>query len=60
MSGAVSRLDRRTALALGVAMPLGPLCIAILRGLMPTFSAEGSRETALAVAGAPGRQSATV
>ena len=31
-------LDRRSAIALALMMPLGPLCIAALRGVMPTFS----------------------
>jgi hypothetical protein len=54
------RLDRRTALVLAVAMPLGPALIAALRALMPTFSTDTTRETAAAVAQSPARQSVTV
>jgi hypothetical protein len=54
------RLDRRTATLLAVAMPLGPLLVAALRAVMPTFSAGDAHETALAVAAHPGRQSLTV
>jgi hypothetical protein len=55
-----SRLDRRTALVLAVLMPLGPACVAALRGLMPTFSSDNGIGVAQAVAAAPGRQSAVV
>jgi hypothetical protein len=60
MTGAMSRLDRRTAVVLAVLMPLGPLCIAALRGLLPTFSSDKAVDVAAAVAGAPARQSAVV
>jgi hypothetical protein len=60
MSGLQSHLDRRTALVLAVLMPLGPACVAVLRGVMPTFSSEGGIGVAQAVAAAPGRQSAVV
>ena len=60
MSGLQSHLDRRTALALAVLMPLGPACVAALRGVMPTFSSEGGISVARAVAAAPSRQSAVV
>jgi hypothetical protein len=59
-SGLQSRLDRRTALALAVLMPLGPACVATLRGVLPTFSADKGIGVAQAVAAAPGRQSAVV
>jgi hypothetical protein len=55
-----SRLDRRTAIVLAVLMPLGPACVAALRGVMPTFSSDNGIGVAQAVAAAPGRQSAVV
>lgn len=58
--GLQSRLDRRTALVLAVLMPLGPACVATLRGVMPTFSSNNGIGVAKAVADAPGRQSAVV
>lgn len=60
MSASVARLDRPTAVILAIAMPLGPALIAVLRAIMPTFSAGTAAETVEAVAGAPGRHSATV
>ena len=54
------RLDRVTAVVLAVLMPLGPLCVAALRAVFPTFSAGNASEVASAVAAAPGRQNATV
>jgi hypothetical protein len=54
------RLDRRTAYVLAVLMPLGPACVAVLRGVMPTFSSENGIGVAQAVAAAPSRQSAVV
>jgi hypothetical protein len=56
----MSRLDRRTTILLAVLMPLGPVLVAVLRGVLPTFSATTAAETATAVANAPGRQSAVV
>lgn len=55
-----NRLDRRTAIVLAVLMPLGPACVAALRGVLPTFSSDTSTDVARAVADAPGRQSAVV
>lgn len=60
MTAAAARLDRPTVLVLAVAMPLGPALIAVLRAVMPTFTAGSSAETVAAVAGAPALQSATV
>jgi hypothetical protein len=60
MSAPVARLARPTAVILAVAMPLGPALIAVLRAIMPTFSAGTAAETVQAVADAPGRHSATV
>lgn len=54
------RLDRRTRIALAIAMPLGPLCVAALRGVMPTFSSDNATDAAQAVLDAPARQSAVV
>jgi hypothetical protein len=55
-----ARLDRRTVVAVAVLMPLGPACVAVLRGILPTFSSTKATEMAAAVASAPGRQSAVV
>lgn len=60
MSAVVSRPSRLATVALAVAMPLGPLLIAVLRGVMPTFSAGDAASTAAAVAANPGRQSLSV
>ena len=54
------RLDRRADVLLAVAMPLGPLLVAVLRAVMPTFSAQTAHATAAAVAAHPGRQNLTV
>lgn len=51
---------RPTAVLLAVLMPLGPLCVAALRGLLPTFTADTGADVASAVAAEPGRQSAVV
>jgi hypothetical protein len=51
---------RRTAVLLAVLMPLGPLCVAALRGLLPTFTSDTGADVASAVAAEPGRQSAVV
>jgi hypothetical protein len=60
MAGVTSRLDRRSAVVLAVLMPLGPLCVAALRGALPTFSSDKGADVAAAVANAPARQSAVV
>jgi hypothetical protein len=51
---------RGTTLLLAVAMPLGPLLVAGLRAVMPTFSVPDAEATATAVAAQPDRQSLTV
>lgn len=60
IGGLQGRLDRRTALTLAVLMPLGPACVAALRGVMPTFSSDDGISVARAVADAPGRQNVVV
>jgi hypothetical protein len=56
----MARPGRKTAVFLAVLMPLGPLCVAALRGLLPTFASESGADVAAAVTAAPGRQSAVV
>jgi hypothetical protein len=60
VSATGTRPGRGTAVLLAVLMPLGPLCVAVLRGLMPTFTSDSGADVAHAVAAAPGRQSAVV
>lgn len=60
MTAVTSRLDRRTAVVLAVLMPLGPLCVAALRGALPTFRSDKAVDVAAAVANAPARQGAVV
>lgn len=57
---APGQLDRRTRIALAVAMPLGPACVAALHAVMPTFTASTATETAAAIVASPARQSAMV
>ncbi|MFC4948115.1 hypothetical protein [Pseudonocardia sp. GCM10023141] len=59
-SAPVARLGRPTAVALAIALPLGPALIAALRAIMPTFSAGTAAETVQAAAAASERHSATV
>ena len=50
------RVDRRLLL-IAVLMPIGPGCVALLRYLLPYFTASDSAQTVAAAAAAPGRQS---
>ena len=52
--------DRAAALVLAVLMPVGPALVAVLRGLLPAFTAGDSRQMAAAVAASPGRESAVL
>src|SRR4051794_28184275 len=60
MRGAMTRPRPGAGVLLAVLMPLGPLCVAALRGLLPGYTAETGTDVAAAVAAAPGRQTAVV
>jgi hypothetical protein len=59
-TGTSPATDRRAALVLAVLMPVGPALVAVLRGLLPGFTAGDSRQMAAAVAASPGRESAVL
>jgi hypothetical protein len=48
---------RRVALVL---LPIGPMCVGLLRFLLPYYTADGNLATARAVAAHPGRESAVL
>ena len=54
------RLSRRSVLLVALLMPVGPACVALLRYLLPYFTASESADVVAAAAAAPGRQSAVV
>jgi hypothetical protein len=54
------RTGRRSLLLVALLMPIGPACVALLRYLLPYFTASDSAQTVAAAAAAPGRQSAVL
>lgn len=55
-----ARISRRSVLLVALLMPVGPACVAVLRYLLPYFTASNSAEAVAAAAAAPGRQSAVL
>ena len=55
-----ARTSRRSLLLVALLMPVGPVCVGLLRYLLPYFTASESTDVVAAAAAAPGRQSAVL